>query len=163
MLFRSVLLDNSTFSEAVTLQRCARLLAGEIADWVIIDIDRGGRLLRQFAAGPRDGHSDQLARVARGVDPDQESLPAIVHAAGKSALFAHTDDPAALGRGPDGTPLGMMLGVTSLICVPISDGATGYGTLTLTRLAAKGPFGVADLGLAEELGRHLAIDRKSVV
>jgi serine phosphatase RsbU (regulator of sigma subunit)/PAS domain-containing protein len=152
-----VLLDNSTFSEAVTLQRCARLLAGEIADWVIIDIDRGGRLLRQFAAGPRGGHGDQLARVARGVDPDAESLPALVHSAGKSVLLAHTDDPAALGRGPDGTPLGMMLGATSLICVPISDGTTGYGTLALTRLADKGPFSVADLGLAEELGRHLAI------
>ena len=75
-----VLLDNSTFSEAVTLQRSARLLAGEIADWVIIDIDRGGRLLRQFAAGPRGGQSDQLARLARGVDPDRESLPALVHA-----------------------------------------------------------------------------------
>ena len=72
-------------------------------------------------------------------------------------LLAHPDDPAALGHGPDGTPLGMLLGATSLICVPISDGTTGYGTLTLTRLADKGPFGVADLGLAEELGRHLAI------
>jgi serine phosphatase RsbU (regulator of sigma subunit)/PAS domain-containing protein len=152
-----VLLDNSTFSEAVTLQRSARLLAGEIADWVIIDIDRGGRLLRQFAAGPRGGQADQLARVARGVDPDQESLPALVHSTGKSVLLAHPDDPAALGRGPDGTPLGMVLGVTSLICVPISDGTTGYGTLTLTRLADKGPFGVADLGLAEELGGHLAV------
>jgi serine phosphatase RsbU (regulator of sigma subunit)/PAS domain-containing protein len=152
-----VLLDNSTFSEAVTLQRCARLLAGEIADWVIIDIDRDGRLLRQFAAGPRDGHADQLARVARAVDPDRESLPALVHSAGKSVLLAHADDTAALGRGPDGTPLGMILGATSLICVPISDGTTGYGALTLTRLADKGPFGVADLGLAEELGRHLAI------
>jgi serine phosphatase RsbU (regulator of sigma subunit)/PAS domain-containing protein len=152
-----VLLDNSTFSEAVTLQRCARLLAGEIADWVLIDIDRGGRLLRQFAAGPRAAQADQLARVVRGVDPDQESLPALVHSAGKSVLLAHADDPAALGYGPDGTPLGMLLGATSLICVPISDGTTGYGTLTLTRLADKGPFGVADLGLAEELGRHLAI------
>jgi serine phosphatase RsbU (regulator of sigma subunit)/PAS domain-containing protein len=152
-----VLLDNSTFSEAVTLQRCARLLAGEIADWVIIDIDRGGRLLRQFAAGPRDGQADQLARLARGLDPDQDSLPALVHSTGKSVLLAHTDDPAALGRGPDGTPLGMILGATSLICVPISDGTTGYGTLALTRLADKGPFSVADLGLAEELGRHLAI------
>jgi serine phosphatase RsbU (regulator of sigma subunit)/PAS domain-containing protein len=152
-----VLLDNSTFSEAVTLQRCARLLAGEIADWVIIDVERGGRLLRQFAAGPRIGQADQLSRVARGVDPGQDSVPAQVHAAGKSVLLAHLDDPAALGRGPDGTPLVMMLGATSLICVPISDGATGYGTLTLTRLAGKGPFGVADLGLAEELGRHLAI------
>ncbi|HET6186173.1 MAG TPA: SpoIIE family protein phosphatase, partial [Trebonia sp.] len=152
-----VLLDNSTFSEAVTLQRSARLLAGEIADWVIIDIDRDGRLLRQFVAGPRVGPADQLSRVARGINPDQESLPVLVHSTGKSALVAHSDDPAALGRGPDGTPLGMVLGVTSLICVPISDGTTGYGTLTLTRLADKGPFGVADLGLAEELGRHLAI------
>lgn len=152
-----VLLDNSTFSEAVTLQRCARLLAGELADWVIIDIERGGRLLRQFAAGPRGGHADQLARIARGVDPDQESLPALVHASGKSSLLAHPDDPAVLGRGPDGTPLGMILGAASLISVPISDGTTGYGTLTLTRLADKGPFGVADLGLTEELGRHLAI------
>jgi serine phosphatase RsbU (regulator of sigma subunit)/PAS domain-containing protein len=152
-----VLLDNSTFSEAVTLQRCARLLAGEIADWVIIDIERDGRLRRQFAAGPRGGHADQLARVARSVDPDQESLPALVHSAGKSVLLAHPDDPAALGRAPDGTPLGMILGAASLICVPVADGTTGYGTLTLTRLADKGPFGVADLGLAEELGRHLAI------
>ncbi len=152
-----VLLDNSTFSEAVTLQRCARLLAGEIADWVLIDIDRDGRLLRQFATGPRDGQADQLARVARGVDPDPGSLPALVHAQGKSTLLAHLDDPSALGRGPDGTPLVMLLGVTSLMCVPVSDGTTNYGTLTLTRLADKGPFGVADLGLAEELGRHLAI------
>jgi serine phosphatase RsbU (regulator of sigma subunit)/PAS domain-containing protein len=152
-----VLLDNSTFSEAVTLQRCARLLAGEIADWVIIDVERGGRLLRQFVAGPRGGQADQFARVARDGAPGQDSVPAQVHSTGKSVLLAHLDDPAALGQGPDGTPLVMMLGVTSLICVPISDGTTGYGTLTVTRLADKGPFGVADLGLAEELGRHLAI------
>ena len=152
-----VLLDNSTFSEAVTLQRCARLLAGEIADWVIIDVDRGGRLLRQIAVGPRDGQSDQVARVAREGASDQESVPAQVHSTGKSVLLAHLDDPGALGRGPDGTPLVMMLGATSLMSVPISDGTTGYGTLTVTRLADKGPFGVADLGLAEELGRHLAI------
>jgi serine phosphatase RsbU (regulator of sigma subunit) len=84
-------------------------------------------------------------------------VPAQVHSTGKSVLLAHLDDPGALGRGPDGTPLVMMLGATSLISVPISDGATGYGTLTVTRLADKGPFSVADLGLAEELGRHLAI------
>ncbi len=152
-----LLLDNSTFSEAVTLQRCARLLAGEVGDWVLIDIERGGRLLRQFAAGPRAAKADQLARVARGIDPALESVPAQVHAAGKSVLLAHPDDPAALGRGPDGTPLLMLLGATSLICVPISDGTVSYGALTLTRMADKGPFGVADLGFAEELGRHLAI------
>lgn len=152
-----VLLDNSTFSEAVTLQRSARLLAEEIADWVIVDIERDGRLLRQVAAGPRDGQANTPARLARGVDPGHESLPALVHSTGKSVLLAHLDDPAALGHGPDGIPLVMLLAVTSLIVVPISDGTTSYGTLTLARLADKGPFRVADLGLAEELGRHLGI------
>ncbi len=152
-----VLLDNSTFSEAVTLQRCARLLAGETADWVIIDIERGGRLLRQLATGPRDGQSDQLARSARSADPDPESVPAQVHAAGKSVLLPHPSDLSALGRGPDGTPLVLTLDATSIICVPIADGTTGYGTLTLTRQADKGPFGTADLALAEELGQNLAI------
>jgi PAS domain S-box-containing protein len=152
-----LLLDNSTFSEAVTLQRCARLLAGEMADWVIIDIDRGGQLRRQFAAGARNGQADQLARAVRNVDPEPESVPWQVHSTGKSVLLAHPDDPALLGTRPDGTPLLMVLGAASLICVPIVDGTTGYGTLTLARQAGNGHFGVADLGLAEELGQHLAI------
>lgn len=152
-----LLLDNSTFSEAVTLQRCARLLAGEIADWVIVDIERGGQLRRQFATGPRDRQADQLARTVRSVDPDPDSVPWQVHAAGKSVLLAHADDAGALGAGPDGTPLLMTLGATSLICVPISDGTTGYGALTLARQAGTPHFAIADLGLAEELGRHLAV------
>ena len=40
-----LLLENSTFSESLTLQRCARLLAGEFASWVIVDVVRGRRLL----------------------------------------------------------------------------------------------------------------------
>ncbi len=152
-----LLLDNSTFSEAVTLQRCARLLAGEFADWVIIDVERGGQLRRQFATGPRNASAEQLARAARGVDPGPESVPAQVHASGKSVLLAHAADPGLLGAGPDGAPLLMMLGATSLISVPVWDGTTGYGTLTLARGAAAGRFGIADLGLAEELGQHLAI------
>ena len=51
----------------------------------------------------------------------------------------------------------MMLGAASLICVPISDGTDGYGTLTLARQAGSPRFSVADLGLAEELGQHLAV------
>ena len=152
-----LLLDNSTFSEAVTLQRCARLLAGEIADWVIIDMERAGELRRQFATGARQRQADQLARTARGVDPAPESVPWQVHANGKSVLLAHADDPGALGAGPDGTPLLMVLGAASVICVPISDGTAGYGTLTLARQAGSPRFTVADLGLVEELGQHLAV------
>jgi serine phosphatase RsbU (regulator of sigma subunit)/PAS domain-containing protein len=152
-----LLLDNSTFSEAVTLQRCARLLAGDLADWVIVDIERGDWLRRQIATGPRDRQAEALARAVRGVDPEPESLPSQVHGMRKSILVAHADDPGVLGTGPGGTPLLMTLGATSLICVPISDGTTSYGAMTLARPAGRGPFEIADLSLAEQLGEHLAI------
>jgi serine phosphatase RsbU (regulator of sigma subunit) len=51
----------------------------------------------------------------------------------------------------------MLLGATSLICVPVSDGTTSYGTLTLARLVGEGHFEVADLALAQDLGHHLAV------
>ena len=125
---------------------------------MIIDIDRGGRLLRQFAAGPRGGQADQLARVARGVDPDQESVPAQVHSTGKSVLLAHLDDPARARTGPDGTPLLMMLGATSLICVPISDGTTGYGTLTADAAGGQGAVRRSPTSASpRSSARHLAI------
>jgi serine phosphatase RsbU (regulator of sigma subunit) len=153
----TLLLDNSTFSEAVTLQRCARLLAGDLAHWVLVDVERGGRLRRQIAAGPRDRQAEVLARAVRSVDPEAESLPWQVHATRKSVLLAHADDAGVLGAGPGGTPLLMTLGATSVICVPISDGTTSYGAMTLARPPGKGAFEIADLSLAERLGEHLAI------
>jgi PAS domain-containing protein len=152
-----LLLDNSTFSEAVTLQRCARLLAGDIASWVIIDVERADRLRRQFVIGPHDEAQEDLARKARAVDPQAGTVPAQVHSAGRSVVLAHADDPGILGTAPDGTPLLMLLGVTSLLSVPISDGTTSYGVLTLGRQATEGRFEVAELGLAQELGEHLGV------
>jgi serine phosphatase RsbU (regulator of sigma subunit)/PAS domain-containing protein len=152
-----LLLDNSTFSEAVTLQRCARLLAGDIASWVIVDVERADRLRRQFVIGPHDEAQEDLARNARAVDPQAGTVPAQVHSAGRSMVLAHADDSGILGTTPDGTPLLMLLGVTSLLSVPISDGTTSYGVLTLGRQATEGRFEIAELGLAEELGEHLGV------
>jgi serine phosphatase RsbU (regulator of sigma subunit)/PAS domain-containing protein len=152
-----LLLDNSTFSEAVTLQRCARLLAGDIASWVIVDVERADRLRRQFVIGPHDEAQEDLARKARAVDPQAGTVPAQVHSAGRSVVLAHADDPGILGTTPDGAPLLMLLGVTSLLSVPISDGTTTYGVLTLGRQATEGHFEIAELGLAQELGEHLGV------
>ena len=150
-----LLLDNATFSEAVTIQRCARLLAGELADWVIVDVARNGGLLRQVAVGPRGPGADSVARAVRAVDPGPDTLPAQVHAARKAVLLTHADDPAALGTAPDGAPLLMALRATSLLVVPVIDGAESYGALTLTRSAASGPFTLSDQALAEDLAGHL--------
>jgi serine phosphatase RsbU (regulator of sigma subunit)/PAS domain-containing protein len=152
-----LLLDNSTFSEAVTLQRCARLLAGDIASWVIVDVERAGKLRRQFVIGPSGEPAEDAARRVRRTDPQPDTVPSQVHAARKAVLLADVDDTAILGAAPDGTPLLMLLGATSLLSVPISDGSASYGTLTLARLPGEGRFEIADLGLVSELGEHLGV------
>jgi serine phosphatase RsbU (regulator of sigma subunit)/PAS domain-containing protein len=152
-----LLLDNSTFSEAVTLQRCARLLAGDIASWVIIDVERAGLLRRQFVIGPQDRPAQELARRVRALDPQPGSAPGQAHSAGTSVVVAHTEDAGILGAVPDGTPVLMLIGATSLLSVPITDGVTSYGALTLARTAGEGRFEIADLGLAEQLGQHLGV------
>ena len=152
-----LLLDNSTFSEAVTLQRCARRLAGDIASWVIVDIERAGLLRRQFVIGPPDRPSQELARKVRAVDPQPGSAPAQVHAAATSVLLAHADDAGVLGVTLDKTPLLVLLGTTSLLSVPITDGVTSYGALTLARTPGEGRFEITDLSLAEQLGQHLGV------
>ena len=69
-----------------------------------------------------------------------------------------------LGEGPDGVPLLMLFGATSVLSVPLGDGEHGYGALTLARRPSAGHFGMADLGIVEEIGEQLALaitmDRK---
>ncbi len=145
----------------VTLQRCARLLAGDIASWVIVDVERSGQLRRQFVVGPHGERPDELARKVRAVDPQPDSVPAQVHSAGRSVGLAHADDAGLLGADPDGTPLLMLLGVTSLLSVPISDAATSYGVLTLARRAAEDRFVTAKLAYLRRDGDHLRVELAS--
>jgi serine phosphatase RsbU (regulator of sigma subunit) len=51
----------------------------------------------------------------------------------------------------------MALGASSVLCVPLTDGERSYGVLTLAGRAGEGPFGMADVGLVEELGEQLAL------
>jgi PAS domain-containing protein len=152
-----LLLDNLTRSESVTLQRCARLLADGLTAWVIVDVLRGHRLRRQFVLGPQDGPSADLARIVARADPAPGTAPATVAEHGGTWLEAHAEDLSVLGQAPDGTPLLMLLGATSVVSVPIADGEQVYGVLTLARPATCSHFGLADLGLVEELGQQLAL------
>jgi phosphoserine phosphatase RsbU/P len=152
-----ILLENVNHSESATMQRFARLLAGELAAWLILDVERHQGLRRQLAVGPDDQPSDELARAVAAADPLPGSAPHQVHESGSSLLVAHAEDPGLLGEGPDGVPLLLRLGATSVLCVPLSDGERSYGALTLARLAGHGHFGMADVGLVEELGEQLAL------
>ena len=152
-----ILLENVSRSESATMQRFARLLARELAAWLILDVERHQGLRRQLAVGPDDQASDDLARAVAAADPPPGSVPHQVHESGSSLLVAHAEDPGLLGEGPDGVPLLLRLGATSVLCVPVSDGERSYGALTLARLAGHGHFGMADVGLVEELGEQLAL------
>jgi serine phosphatase RsbU (regulator of sigma subunit)/PAS domain-containing protein len=152
-----ILLDGVGHSEPVTMQRFARLLARELAAWLILDVEHDGRLRRQLALGPEDQPSDELARSVAAADPKEGSAPDQVSRACRSLLIAHADDPGLLGDAADGEPLLPRLGAASVLCVPLSDGERCYGALTLARPAGQGSFGLADAGLVEELGEQLAL------
>ncbi len=151
-----LLLENATFSEPVTLRRCARLLAGELAAWVIVDVERRQRLRRQVVIGPPDAPGGDLARLAAAVRPAPGTLPHQVHETGNSQLIAHAEDLGLLGDS-DGMPLLMRLEATSVLSVPVTDSEHAYGVLTLARHSGDQPFEIADLGLVEELGQQLAL------
>ncbi len=135
-----LLLENAPLNETVALQRCARLLAGDLAAWAIVDVARGQRLRRQCAVGGEDQPSAELARTVAALDPQPGSLPHAVYDTSGSQLITRAEDTGILGVGPDGVPLLMMLGATSVLSVPIADGEHRYGALTLAPPAGGGAF-----------------------
>jgi serine phosphatase RsbU (regulator of sigma subunit) len=148
-----LLLEGASISESVLLQRCARLLAANLATWVIVDLHRRGQLRRHYVAGPDDPESSGLAHAMAACDPTPGSVPDQVHESGQLLLFTHVGDEMALGASDGGGPPFLtVIGATSLVCVPVTDGAHRYGVLTMVRSASDGQFGLADAALADELG-----------
>jgi serine phosphatase RsbU (regulator of sigma subunit)/PAS domain-containing protein len=154
---RLLLENEGGYSESRMLQRCARLIARELTAWVIVDMDRRHRVRRQYATGPDDPRLTELTSALAAVDPPPGSIPCTVHESGHPALVAHADDAAALGEDLDGEPLLTRLDATSLLSVPLTDGETRYGVLTLARRSGDGHFKVADLALVQELGEQMGL------
>ncbi len=152
-----LLLENEGSSESRTLQRCARLIAGELNAWVIVDMERRHRVRRQFAIGPDDPGLAELTSALAAVDPPAGSVPCTVHESRHPALIAHAEDAGILGSSLDGEPLLSKLDATSVLSVPLTDGENRYGVLTLVRRAGDGHFKVADLALVTELGEQMAL------
>ena len=70
-----ILLENITYSEPVAMQRYARLLARELAAWVIVDVERrpaAAPAARERARGParrEAGHAVAAVDPAAAVRP----------------------------------------------------------------------------------------------
>src|SRR6266581_6763980 len=101
--------------------------------------------------------NENFSESAASVNPTPGSLPQLVHESGQPVLIAHAEDAGILGPGPGDMPLLMLLGTTSVMSVPITDGENRYGVLTLAKRTGESHFEIADLGLVEELGEQLAL------
>jgi serine phosphatase RsbU (regulator of sigma subunit)/PAS domain-containing protein len=152
-----LLLENVTFSESVTLQRCARLLSETLGAWVIVDMERSGLLRRHYVTGPDKHESGQLTQTVAAVNPEPGSLPAQVRESGSTMLVTHAEDNDILGTAPGGMPLLALLGTGSVLSVPVADSEQTHGVLTLARDPARGYFSLADVGLVEEIAEQLAL------
>jgi PAS domain-containing protein len=158
-----IMLENATRGESAALEQCARLLAEDLASWVIVDVERRQRLHRQFVVGPQEQQKADLARMVAAVDPSPDSVSVLVHQSGSSLLIAHPEDEKLLGAGPEGVPLLVLLGAGPVLCVPLSDGERSYGSLTLVRRAGEDSFGMSEAGdvgqIGDQLGRAISLDR----
>ncbi|HKB29863.1 MAG TPA: GAF domain-containing SpoIIE family protein phosphatase, partial [Streptosporangiaceae bacterium] len=152
-----LLFENAAFGESLMLRRCASLFASGLTAWVIVDVAKEGEMRRLFVAGPAGERFADLTRAIEDQGPLPGSLPWAVNASGRSRLIADASDPAVLGGASSGVPVLTLLGATSVLCTPLTDGERSYGTLTLARRPEAGPFAAADLELADEIGQQLAV------
>ncbi|GAA1276542.1 hypothetical protein Psi02_00500 [Planotetraspora silvatica] len=147
-----LLLDEESLREPVALIRAARLLAAETADWVIADVIRDGRPHRAAVVGPADQPPGRLQRDLEGMDPAAVPIVGQVLTTQSGIVNEMLSDDTLLG---DDVLEAMEAG--SLLSVPITTGDRIGGVLTLVRSRDRRPFGLADLGLLEEIGLHLGL------
>ncbi|MCW2883664.1 MAG: phosphoserine phosphatase RsbU/P [Streptosporangiaceae bacterium] len=152
-----LLLAEPLFNESVAVRRCARLLATELADWAIIDVAQGGDLRRQVVFGPDDERCAEVCRILEDLDPAPGALPHTVHGNQQTALHAHVQDLDILGVTDDGISVCGLMGVTSMLSVPIEDGENCLGALTLATSGEHGQFDLMDLGVVQRLARQLGL------
>ncbi|MEV0275768.1 PAS domain-containing protein [Streptomyces sp. NPDC050610] len=158
----TALLGRRAGGPAELLERAARVLQGQFADWVVADLNDGGTLRRVVVLGP--SQADGLrAAVAEGNPAD---CPLVVEAtaAGTSALQVRPDDPELFGRDGDGAALLVRAEVTSLVCVPLRPGPASpvRGALTLLRSGARHAFEMAEAGVVDRISRHVALAMAAV-
>lgn len=153
-----LLLDEESLHEAVALHRAARLLAGEFAEWVAIDVVRDGTVYRAVVAGPEDRDGMAGTQLLEQLDPGLGDVPREVLETGGSSLRPLIEDDQALGITPEGLPVLAALHAGSLLSVPLRDEEHEIlGALTLIRHSDRARFELSDLGLLEEIGEHLAL------
>ncbi|HEX5975324.1 MAG TPA: GAF domain-containing SpoIIE family protein phosphatase, partial [Rubrobacteraceae bacterium] len=146
-----------------TLERIARLLVPELADWCLLDLVEDNGSVNQLAAAHAEEEKENLLRRLREHREFGEGDPgstAEVLRTGQSVLLPDLPDSTfyerALGRG-EHLDLVLRLEPRSLMCVPLIARGRTIGAITLVSSRPERIYDGEDLHLAEDLAYRCAL------
>jgi PAS domain S-box-containing protein len=150
----------TSLDQAATFASLARLVAGKLADWCVIDMisDDGG--LRHVAVAHADPAREHLARAFQARTLTGTEIPGALAQAltsGQAEILTEVTDAdrRRLVGGDDRDRLVDGLGLRSAMVVPLGGPSHVLGVLTLARGDSK-PYTTADLAVAQELATRVA-------
>jgi len=143
-----------------TLAGLARLAAGTLADWCVIDLVGDDGELRRLAVAHADPAREHLARVLQARPIAGADLPealAQALASGHAEIIAQVTEAERrrLVRGEEQERLALGLGLHSAMLVPLVSHGRVVGVLTLVRGGGEA-YAAADLAVAQELAGRAA-------
>jgi signal transduction histidine kinase/FixJ family two-component response regulator len=143
-----------------TLQKVARLVVADFADWCLVDVvDRRGRV-RDVAVAHRAEDKEELARSLVRKLPQLPNAPhgvaRVLRTLQPESHNSDADEPGPLGHylGAEYPDALRELGARSYICVPMAAGEKAIGAITYVRGSDSPIYVEKDLSLAEELARR---------
>ena len=148
-----LLLDEPVFNEAVALRRCGRLLASELADWGSWTCSTATSSGARWSSARRRPTGPSAA--SRFSPPGRSPWPFTPTGRPPCTPTSKISNCSAVI--PNGIAVCSLLGVTSVLCVPIQEGDNCLGTITLAGGAAGGHFDLTDLGVVQRVAHHLAL------
>jgi PAS domain S-box-containing protein len=161
LLAESARMLTSSLDRDVVLAGIARLVAGAIADWCVIDRVEDGGEVRRVAVAHADAGRDEAARALcetypAAVDDPETVWPVL--SSGEPALVAEVTDGELERRARSGEHLRILksLGLRSYMVVPFVARGRTLGAMTLVR-AAGAPYTLTDMAAARELADRVAI------
>ena len=156
----TTLLASSLDSDA-TLGSVARLAAGHFGDLCLIDLVEGDGSMRRVAVGHADPQRGEEAKVLQAYPPDPAGRhpAARVVRTGRAEWAAEVAESVLPELARDAAQLDLIrgLGLVSYVCVPLAGRGRILGTIWLSSSRAQRRFDEADVVLAEDLGRRVAL------
>jgi PAS domain S-box-containing protein len=144
-----------------TLERVARMLVPQLADWCGIDVVDDEGEAHQVAVAHIDPAKVEMARDLRRLYPPDMSaptgLPAILRG-GPAELYAEIPDEliVAVARDEEHLRIIRELGMYSAMAVPMRLGGETLGAITLVSAESRRRFEADDLAFAEDLALRAA-------